>query len=118
MTAITASFRRRLLGRSATPGAANGPVEPVAEPSGEAVPVDITPNDPLLAYLQSANGVVDIDTLKLDSPGLAAMKAAGVKLAVPLVSQGELIGVLSLGPRRSAQDYSTDDRKLLDALAA
>ncbi|MGH3331786.1 MAG: ATP-binding SpoIIE family protein phosphatase, partial [Nocardioidaceae bacterium] len=42
----------------------------------------------------------------------------GVKLAVPLVSQGELIGVLSLGPRRSAQDYSTDDRKLLDALAA
>ena len=46
------------------------------------------------------------------------MKAAGVKLAVPLVSQGELIGVLNLGPRRSEQDYSTDDRKLLDNLAA
>ena len=46
------------------------------------------------------------------------MKAAGVKLAVPLVSQGELIGVLNLGPRRSEQEYSTDDRKLLDNLAA
>ena len=46
------------------------------------------------------------------------MKAAGVKLAVPLVSQGELIGVLNLGPRRSEQEYSSDDRKLLDNLAA
>ena len=41
-----------------------------------------------------------------------------MKLAVPLVSQGELIGVLNLGPRRSEQEYSTDDRKLLDNLAA
>ena len=54
----------------------------------------------------------------MQSPALSAMKAAGVKLAVPLVSQGELIGVLNLGPRRSEQDYSTDDRKLLDNLAA
>jgi serine phosphatase RsbU (regulator of sigma subunit)/anti-sigma regulatory factor (Ser/Thr protein kinase) len=41
-----------------------------------------------------------------------------VKLAVPLVSQGELIGVLNLGPRLSEQEYSSDDRKLLDNLAA
>jgi serine phosphatase RsbU (regulator of sigma subunit)/anti-sigma regulatory factor (Ser/Thr protein kinase) len=61
---------------------------------------------------------VDVDALELDSPALTAMKQAGVKLAVPLVSQGELIGVLYLGPRRSEQDYSTDDRKLLDNLAA
>ena len=31
-------------------------------------------------------------------PRCASCKAAGVKLAVPLVSQGELIGVLNLGP--------------------
>jgi serine phosphatase RsbU (regulator of sigma subunit)/anti-sigma regulatory factor (Ser/Thr protein kinase) len=37
---------------------------------------------------------------------------------VPLVSQGELVGLLNLGPRLSDQDYSSDDRKLLDALAA
>jgi hypothetical protein len=45
-------------------------------------------------------------------------RETGVKLAVPLVSQGELIGVLNLGPRRSEQEYSSDDRKLLDKLAA
>ena len=59
-----------------------------------------------------------MEALKLDSPALRELKAAGVKLAVPLVSQGELIGVLNLGPRRSEQEYSSDDRKLLDNLAA
>ena len=80
-------------------------------------PVDIAPHDPLLAYLQSAHGPVDVDTLELDSPALSELRAAGVKLAVPLVSQGELIGVLNLGPRRSEQEYSVDDRRLLDSLA-
>jgi serine phosphatase RsbU (regulator of sigma subunit)/anti-sigma regulatory factor (Ser/Thr protein kinase) len=36
---------------------------------------------------------------------------------VPLVSQGELIGMINLGPRRSEQDYSTDDKRLLGTLA-
>ena len=39
-------------------------------------------------------------------------------LVVPLVTQGELIGTLNLGPRLSEQDYSTDDRRLLATLAA
>ncbi len=51
-------------------------------------------------------------------PPSLALREAGVKLAVPLVSQGELIGVLNLGPRRSEQEYSSDDRKLLENLAA
>ena len=38
-------------------------------------------------------------------------------MVVPLVSQGELIGVLNLGPRRSERPYSLDDRRLLDNLA-
>src|SRR6185437_7060479 len=49
---------------------------------------------------------------------LVAMRAAGVKLVVPLVTQGELIGLLNLGPRLSDQDYSGDDRRLLESLAA
>jgi len=119
MTALTGSFRRRFLGRSsAAERSSRRSTEPVAAPADEVAPVDIAPNDPLLAYLQSASGAVDVETLELDSPGVTALKAAGVKLAVPLVSQGELIGVLNLGPRRSEQEYSTDDRKLLDNLAA
>jgi len=119
MTALSGSLRRRLLGRTAKVGrVARYSAEPVAASTDDVPPVDLAPNDPLLAYLQAASGAVDIEALQLDSPGLRAMKDAGVKLAVPLVSQGELIGVLSLGPRRSEQEYSTDDRKLLDKLAA
>ena len=39
-------------------------------------------------------------------------------MVVPLVTQGELIGLLNLGPRLSDQEYSPDDRRLLESLAA
>ena len=117
MTTMATPKKRRFLGRKRT---AEGAVPPqraaAAVPTPESAPVDIAPNDPLLAYLQS--DAVDIEALELDSPALRELKAAGVKLAVPLVSQGELIGVLNLGPRLSEQEYSSDDRKLLDDLAA
>jgi serine phosphatase RsbU (regulator of sigma subunit)/anti-sigma regulatory factor (Ser/Thr protein kinase) len=80
-------------------------------------PMDIAPNDPIVAYFLSAPGAIEVDKLHLDSPALQAMKDAGVKLAIPLVSQGELVGLLNLGPRLSEQDYSTDDRGLLNTLA-
>jgi serine phosphatase RsbU (regulator of sigma subunit)/anti-sigma regulatory factor (Ser/Thr protein kinase) len=79
--------------------------------------LDISPNDPLLAYFAAAHGSVELDALELDSPALETLRAEGVRLVVPLVSHGELIGLLRLGPRRSEQDYSRDDRKLLDDLA-
>jgi serine phosphatase RsbU (regulator of sigma subunit)/anti-sigma regulatory factor (Ser/Thr protein kinase) len=80
-------------------------------------PIDIAPNDPIVGYFLSSPGAVEIDKLHLDSPALRALKGAGVKIAVPLVSQGELVGLLNLGPRLSEQDYSTDDRGLLNTLA-
>lgn len=84
----------------------------------ESPPIDIAPNDPIIAFFQSASGAVDVDSLELESPAVTALKEAGVKLVVPLVAQGELIGLLNLGPRLSERDYSGDDRKLLDNLAA
>jgi serine phosphatase RsbU (regulator of sigma subunit) len=84
---------------------------------GANLELDIAPNDPIVAYFQSVPGAVDIEKLDMVSPALQAMKAAGVKMVVPLVSQGELIGLLNLGPRRSQQEYSADDRTLLDNLA-
>jgi serine phosphatase RsbU (regulator of sigma subunit)/anti-sigma regulatory factor (Ser/Thr protein kinase) len=80
-------------------------------------PMDIAPNDPIVAYFLSAPGAIEVDKLHLASPALEAMRDAGVKLAIPLVSQGELVGLLNLGPRLSEQDYSTDDRGLLNTLA-
>ena len=91
---------------------------PVADAPRQAAPeFDIAPNDPILAYLAGVSGVVEVEKLDLDSPALAKMREAGVKLLVPLVSQGELIGLLNLGPRLSQQEYSADDRKLLSDLA-
>jgi serine phosphatase RsbU (regulator of sigma subunit)/anti-sigma regulatory factor (Ser/Thr protein kinase) len=81
------------------------------------VDFDLRPDDPFMTYLLSANGVVEIEKLNFDSPALKELKAAGVKICVPLVSQGELIGLLNLGPRRSEQDYNADDRRLLANLA-
>src|SRR3954452_22361482 len=117
MAAIRRSLGRRLRrgAAEADPAAATVPVD---TPAPEPAPVDIGANDPLLALFESSSGVVDLDDLDLDSLAVRELRAAGVKLAVPLISQGELIGVLNLGPRLSEQDYSTDDRKLLDNLAA
>lgn len=93
--------------------------EAPAERGSQAQPtdLDIAPNDPLLAYLQNARGAVEIERLLLDSPALRELKENGVTLVMPLVSQGELVGLINLGPRLSQQDYSSDDRKLLSDLA-
>ncbi len=40
-----------------------------------------------------------------------------MQLVVPLVAQGELIGLLNLGERLSEQEYSTEDLQLLERLA-
>src|SRR6478752_6496999 len=119
---------RRLLGRNdrgvETPAVAapHEPVAPLTPAVAGAAPVsvavDIAESDPLLAYLQTAPGPVDLGRLELDSPAVHSLREAGVALVVPLVSQGELIGTLNLGPRLSEQDYSTDDRRLLTTLAA
>ena len=79
--------------------------------------LDLASNDPLVGYLLSAASAVDITGLQLESPALASLKQAGVVLVVPLISSGSLVGMLSLGPRRSERGYSTDDLRLLNSLA-
>ena len=79
--------------------------------------LDLASNDPLVGYLLSAASAVDITGLQLQSPALKALQEAGVVLLVPLISSGSLVGLLSLGPRRSERGYSTDDLRLLNSLA-
>ena len=123
MTELTRPIRR-LLGRrdegqgQAPAAAIEEDAEPVRAPDDPTIAVDIPESDPLLAYLQAAPGPVEVAKLELDSPAVRALREAGVALVVPLVSQGELIGTLNLGPRLSEQEYSTDDRRLLTTLAA
>lgn len=86
-----------------------------AQPSAA---IDIPETDPLFIYLLAATGPVDLARLELASPALERLRQASVALVVPLVTQGELIGTINLGPRLSEQEYSTDDRRLLATLAA
>jgi serine phosphatase RsbU (regulator of sigma subunit)/anti-sigma regulatory factor (Ser/Thr protein kinase) len=83
----------------------------------EPTDIALSPDDPLLGYLAGIAGPVPVDRIPLDSPGVRALREAGISLVVPLVTSGELVGVLSLGPRRSEREYSTDDRRLLQDLA-
>ena len=110
--AVDAADRRR-------PGGGGGPAAKADPVRSAALPEDFSlpQQDPLRAFLLSQTGAVDISRLELASPALAALKAAGVVLVVPLVSSGELIGLLNLGPRLSERGYSADDRRLLSALA-
>ena len=109
-------FRKQPQKEATQPMPAEAPASP-AKVAAQILPLDFAPNDPLSAYLLSAGGPVDLERLKLDSPALDALREAGVKLIAPLAGQGELIGLLNLGPRRSEQEYTTDDRKLLGDLA-
>ena len=110
-------FWQSLFGRDEEPREAVPETLVEAVRQEDAPELEIAPNDPIVAYFAGASGVVEIEKLDLDSPALRAMKEADIKVVVPLVSQGELIGLLNLGPRLSQQEYSADDRKLLNDLA-
>jgi len=111
------AFWRRRRWQATEPQTANSiPVESESLPWS--TDIEIASNDPLLAYLATVNGTVDIQSLQLESPALVELRAANVRLIVPLISQGEIIGMMHLGPRRSEQEFSADDRRLLTNLAA
>jgi serine phosphatase RsbU (regulator of sigma subunit)/anti-sigma regulatory factor (Ser/Thr protein kinase) len=78
---------------------------------------DIAPDDPLVKHLQRIAGPAQVDSLPPESPAVQTLKNAGIKMIVPLLSQGELVGLLNLGPHREDQEYSSDDFELLNNLA-
>ena len=104
-----------MIASTAAPILEAAPVEPPRRV--KPVEYEFAPDDPFLQYLIDSSGVVVIEKLDLDSPALEFLKNVGVKVSVPLVSQGELIGLINLGPRLSEQDYSSDDFRLLNTLA-
>ena len=97
-----------------------GMQEPPAVDLSSPVSLEITiaSNDPMMAYVLSNPGTIGVDKMYLDSPILRILKANGVEIVVPFVSQGESIGLLSLGLRLNGRKYSREDRSLLNTLAA
>ncbi|THG30130.1 ATP-binding SpoIIE family protein phosphatase [Naasia lichenicola] len=102
--------------KTATKGAARRAV-PAADTRAAVIDVQIDPSDPLLLFLQSAPGPLEIAALPAYSPAVVRMKEQGVQMVVPFVTSGELVGLLALGPRLSERTYSRTDRGLLDSLA-
>jgi serine phosphatase RsbU (regulator of sigma subunit) len=86
--------------------------------AAEPLEIEIANNDPMMAYTLSNPGAVEVDKMHLDSPILRILKTSEVEIILPFVSQGEPIGLLSLGPRLNGRKYSRDDRNLLNTLAA
>ena len=86
--------------------------------SAESLEITIADNDAMLAYVLSNPGTVGVEKMQLDSSMVRNLKANGVEIVVPFVSQGETIGLLSLGPRLNRRKYSRQDYSLLNTLAA
>lgn len=118
-TTTKPNFWQRIFGGGKTAQAEKpAPLPDAPKPlPGTLLTLDLPPNDPLVAYFQSTPGAVELDKLNLDSPALRDLNKQGVKLVIPLVNQGELLGLMNLGNRLSDQEYSSDDRVLLNNLA-
>lgn len=87
------------------------------EQSGSTEETSIADDDPLFPYISSHAGTIEIDRLQLDSPALQELKLQAADLILPLASQGELIGLLILGPHLKGDPYTPEERRLLDSLA-
>ncbi|MBX3060246.1 MAG: SpoIIE family protein phosphatase [Anaerolineae bacterium] len=118
MTAIKSFWRKEAKAEEAVEPVVETAVSTTTPPTAiQTFDLDIGANDPFLTYCLNSKGVIDVDKLLLDSPAVAQMKASGVRLVVPLVSQGDLIGLINLGSRLSEQEYTSDDMKLLQDLS-
>ena len=69
--------------------------------------LDFVPESNLVAYLEKNPAPIPADSPKL-APGPSGL-SRGVSLLVPLVSQGRLVGLLSLGAPHRSNTYSADD---------
>lgn len=76
------------------------------------------PSDPLCPLFTNTREAIELNRLNLESPGVITLQERGITLVMPLVSQGELVGLISLGPNAGERSYSLDDRRLLSELAS
>jgi hypothetical protein len=88
------------------------------EPSSSTEEIMVDDDDLLMAYVLRHPGTLEIDRLHLDSPALQELSLRAAELLLPLASQGELLGLLILGPHLRGEAYTREERTLLDTLAS
>jgi serine phosphatase RsbU (regulator of sigma subunit) len=79
--------------------------------------IKVADDDSLIDYMLSHSETLQIHRLQLDSPLLKEMKLHGAEILLPLMSQGELLGILILGPHLNGEAYSREECIILDTLA-
>src|SRR5258708_28783596 len=79
--------------------------------------LEIAPDQQLIAYFEQHPAPLVTDGIDPASPALPHLAANGVRLLVPLVTQGRLVGLLGLGEPVGGGAYSPDDLAFLTMLA-
>jgi GAF domain-containing protein len=83
--------------------------------------VELSPASPLLQLAERASGIVElplVDASALPRAEREWLNEAGVRLIVPMIgTERHLVGLLMLGDKKSDEPYSSDDLKLLQAIA-
>lgn len=87
------------------------------EQEAEQTEATLDATDPLVVYLLKHPKALEIERLQLDSPALRMVEKNEGEIALPLVSQGELLGLLILGQRLNGQEYIRGDFILLNTFA-
>ena len=79
--------------------------------------LEIAPDEQLIAYFEQHPAPLTADGFDLALAAVPLLAANGVSLLVPLVTQGRLVGLLSLGEPAGGGSYSRDDLAFLTTLA-
>jgi hypothetical protein len=83
--------------------------------------VELSLTSPLVQLVERAGTIVELTFAEPDALPRAErewLDQAGVRLIVPLIgTEREVVGLLMLGDKKSEEPYSSDDQKLLQAIA-
>jgi serine phosphatase RsbU (regulator of sigma subunit) len=81
--------------------------------------MDLSYDGDLRQTLLQARDPLDLERLtNMSSPRARLLRSRGVKVIAPLISQGEVVGILALGKPLQSPDYSYTDRQLLGTIAS
>ena len=79
--------------------------------------LEVAPDEELIGYFEQHPVPLVARGIDLASPAAPYLGADGVSLLVPLVTQGRLVGLLSLGEPAGGGSYSRDDLAFRTTLA-
>jgi signal transduction histidine kinase len=102
-----------------------GGFEPVVREGSDAKNgLSLSEGHPIISHLSKHGVAITVDTLNdmltensLSREQFDGLQKTGVELLIPLKTRDRLVGILSMGEKRSKQSYTQDDEMTLTALA-